>query len=49
MLLQQSETEDPHKYLTLLYRVLLQKFVIKIRVMQKFRFQGAEFDVRYCC
>jgi len=25
MLLQQSETEDPHKYLTLLYRVLLPK------------------------
>jgi hypothetical protein len=34
MLLQQSETEDPYKYLTLLYRVLLLKFVI-IRVMQK--------------
>jgi len=25
MLLQQSQTEDPHKYLTLLYRVLLPK------------------------
>ena len=36
MLLQQSETEYLHKYVTLLYRALLQKFIIiVIRVMQK--------------
>jgi hypothetical protein len=39
MSLQQSETKDLHKYLTLLYRVLLQKFVV-IRVKQNFPLSG---------